>query len=344
MALNIPSSRTLGFGDFTTGLNTGANLFNSLMNPKLKREEMAQADIHHKNNLGFKMQQLEQQALHHKQNYGMALEQLQMAKDEAPWKRKELEARANYHQAKMDDITNTQNLINQYFNTGEFNAPDQGMPTQPSVMGATPQGGMQPDSQQVQPPSMEQVQQGFGKRPKVHPVIAAAIEKKFGYNPNKPTEEEKSEQRMGEFFAKEKYKAEQKGNVDLTNITPATRTKYQDVIREVNSIMPIMKELVEQGGESYTGLGTAADKKYLGKVKRIADVYMKAKKWPNTDKARNDAIELFKKGWSESPEQYKSRMQELEAELNHEAQLATNALKGGKSEVDKNESDPLGIL
>jgi hypothetical protein len=57
---------------------------------------------------------------------------------------------------------------------------------------------------------------------------------------------------------------------------------------------------------------------------------MKAKGWPNTREARHDAIELFKRGFNESPEQYKDRMQDMENELTHEANLATSALEGGK--------------
>lgn len=153
------------------------------------------------------------------------------------------------------------------------------------------------------------------------------------------SDEQKKQDRMQEFIDRENIKNQMKKQSDLTEITPTTRTKYQNIIREVNSIMPVMKELVEHGGESYTGIGTASDLKYLGKIKRIADVYMKAKSWPNTDTARKDAIQLFKRGSFETAKQYKSRMKELEDELKYESSLATNALKGGRSEVVNNSSE-----
>lgn len=314
----IPSIDVSGFGDFRGGLQSGGNLLQQIMQPIMQQRGMNQADIHHKNNLGFKMQQLEQQGLQHKQNLGIALEQLEMAKALQPWKVKEAAAKVAYHQAQAQDLANTQNLISQFMGQG---------------------GGMQPPQQmpQVSAPGQEQIQQGFSAPPaqnaiaNMNPALAGLFKKKTGIDPYAESPQMKSERAFGDFVKKEQFKQGQKEGLDLTTITPATRTKYQDVIREVNSIMPVMNELVEGGGENITGFGTAGDLKYLGKIKRIADVYMKAKNWPNTDKARNDAIQLFKKGWSESAAQYKSRMQELQTELNEESKLATIALKSGKS-------------
>ena len=179
------------------------------------------------------------------------------------------------------------------------------------------------------------------------PLQRSIIEKATGLNlkaaPESP--EAKKALEIETFKEKERIKAENQRDKDLTEITPTERTRYQSIIREVNSIMPVMKELVDQGGESNTYLGTANDLKYLGKVKRIADVYMKAKGWPNTDTARNDAIALFKRGKLESKSAYKSRMQELQNELIHESSLAENALGSGRvSSTSSSEKDPLGIM
>jgi len=192
---------------------------------------------------------------------------------------------------------------------------------------------------------------GTGKAPDfsgMTPLQQSIIEKATGLKLKAPqqTPEQKEKSALDLFEKKEKIKSDNQRNKDLTELTPTERTRYQAVVREVNSISPVMSDLVKNGGEAITKAKTANDLKYLGKVKRIADVYMKAKGWPNTNEARNDAIELFKRGAGESNSAYKSRMKELEDELMHEVSLAEGALGTGRVESSSKSSskDPLGIM
>lgn len=254
-------------GDFTSGLNTGANLFQQLIAPRIQQAQLQQQWQQHLNNLAIQQQQQERLAQAEARNAELH-----------PWKR-------------LFEQTRAENESKKY----------------------------SPEKQKLETDAIRAKIDELNSRAAKNRDTAPAL-----------TPEEKRAQRISEFREKEKIKGENKRNADLTELTPASRTKYQEIVREVNSIMPVMKELVEQGGEKFTGFKSANDLKYLGKITRIADVYMKAKGWPNTREARHDAIELFKRGFNESPEQYKTRMEDMQNELLHEAGLATSALEGGK--------------
>jgi hypothetical protein len=164
-----------------------------------------------------------------------------------------------YKLAQIDDFLSQvaerqadQTLLQQFMNNqgGQTSGdPMQNMEqqqAQPS-MGPVPQSPMgfpqqeRQMSQNVAPPSLGQIQQGFGQ--KAHPYVAARLKKKFGYDPNEETPEEKAAQRISEFKEKEDYKYEKKKK-DMTEVTPATRNEAQRIITATNSIVPLLNDLI----------------------------------------------------------------------------------------------------
>ena len=286
------------------GVESGTTMFSNLLGRGLQQAQMRQAWQQHLHNLEIQRQQQARLA-----------EELALAKELHPFHMRALERTEQNAPLELELLQAKINAQNQ-------------LATQRS-----------PEYLQKQYEALNRV---FGAQagnkttaPSQDMIMRGLMKKQLGFDPFAPSEEQKKENRLNEFREKQAIKQESKKAQDLTEITPATRTKYQSIVREVNSIMPVMNELVEEGGENVTHFKTAKDLKYLGKVKRIADVYMKAKGWPNTDTARKDAIELFKKGAFESDDDYQNRMQELADELIYERDLSLNALQGGKTEAQE---------
>lgn len=330
----IPSIDVSGFGDFTRGMQSGGNLFQQMMQPVMQQRGMQQADIHHKNNLGFKMQQLEQQALQHKQNLGISLQQLQMAQDLQPWQVKNLQAKVQYHQAQADALANEQNMLSQIL-SGQFG----GMPANPQVQ---MQGGASGQSS-VSAPPMSQVQEGFTK-PQMHPAAAAIMKKKFNYDPNALTEPEKSQQRMSEFRAKEQYKQDQKSNQDMAQLTPTVRSQVQEEVFAIQKIKPQLQQLINMSPQTYTALGTANDTAYNALLFNLADGLVKAKKLPQTNDSIHKMEDSLRIGKSETQKSYKKRMEKEFEDLEEREKKGLSLLEGKKvSRSSEENNDPWGI-
>lgn len=326
MALNIPMPNTSSFGDFTSGLNTGRGLFDSMMRPKIAREQMAQADVHHKNDLGFKLQQLEQQGIHHKNNLGIALEQLQMAKNMAPWQIKDLQAKVKYHQAQANDLAFTQNLLNQFMGQdgGQLQMP---MMNQPG--------------DNVSPPSMQAVQQGFGggqsANPigEMNPVMAGLIKKKTGIDPYAESPQMKSNREFEQFEKKEQYKQKQKS--DLTKPTQATVTESQKIVNAANSVLPILEKL--RDGDSYgpLSLPSGGKSKYKTRAGMSTDKMMTALKLPNQKESLNLVHQMTHRDVNESPAEFKDRIQMVIDEIIENSNLANEVLVSSKVKQETSE-------
>lgn len=344
MPLGIPLPGSMGDA-FGTGLDSGGNLFARL----LQQRQNEQAQHAFEFNKGLKLKQMAAQEK--LEPYQMQLLQARIAAQQAAARKNEFESdpakKAEYIRHLMSALTGGQMGMQDAPTEGpqmggfttamDANGPQQtpiqfpGMAPEPQVQSPLPGFGM---GQQAAPrpraPDFSQLND-FQK---------AILKQQTGIDlTHKETPQEKDQRALALFMEKERFKNEAKSSSDLTELTPQTRSKYQSIIREVDSVMPVMNDLVEKGGQSMSGIGTANDLKYVGKIKRIADVYMKAKGWPNTDTARNDAIQLFKMGFWESKEDYKDRMTELQQELIHEKSLANQALKSKRVSSSTSNSD-----
>lgn len=344
MSLGIPLPGSFGKA-FGEGLDTGSTLISRIMQPILQREGDQRQWAQHQQSIAQQEAQLQQAWQQHLQELAIRQAQEQRLAEREPYERQELQARTGYHNAQSKGLAFDQTLLQQLLDaqgmgqTGGY----QGGNNMPPPM-SSPQGG--PQSQFNPPPGMEgqrAPQQGGMGNIADNPILAGLIKKRLGIDVYDESPDKKDQRALENFIKKKQYEQDQKKNEDLTELTPASRTKYQENVREINSVLPVMRELVEKGGEKFTGFSSANDLSYLRKVKRIADVYMKAKGWPNTDKARNDAIELFKRGFNESPEQYKAQMEELEKELLGERDLSIKALSSGKVSMENPTADKIKI-
>ena len=321
----IPLPDVSQFGDFTKGLSTGGNLFQQMMHPVMQQRQMQQADVHHKNNLGFKLQQLEQQGLHHKQNLGVTLEQLKMAQDLHPSQVANLKAQAEYHQAQADDLAFTQNLLNQLMGNGG------GAPQMP-MMGQ--RGDMQPPGPNVAPPSMQTIQQGFGGAPtsnpmsEMNPAVAGLIKKKTGIDPYAESPSMKSNREFQQFKDKEQYKLQQKS--DLTKPTQSTVTENQKIVNAANSVLPILEKL--RDGESYGPLSfpSGGKSKYKTRAGMSTDKMMTALKLPNQKESLNLVHQMTHRDVNESPAEFKERVQMVIDEIIENSTLANEVLTSSK--------------
>lgn len=355
MATRIPLPG-LGGEALQRGVEAGTGMFNQLIGQGVNLGKMYQQGQQFEKELAQRWQQhLQEMEIRRAYHAHLAEQekrlwaQHQLAAQLQPWQIKLLEQQAGHHQAQTNDLTFQQDYMNRLLNGGNIGEEEEILPNLPtySTVPDINLGSIVPSipGYTFENPQPERLPQS--KNPKINKqaIISGLSKKKFGFDPFEETQDQKDMREMEKFKEKENYKAEQKKNSDLTELTPASRTKYQEVIREVDSIMPVLDELIEKGGERTTFFGTAKDTSYERKVKRIADVYMKAKGWPNTDTARNDAIQLFKRRKTESDDEYKAEMQALKAELMHERNLSESALSSGK--VNNNHSvennDPFGL-
>lgn len=293
MAIPLPGS----FGDaFGKGIDTGSTLFQRMIQPVLERKKM------------------EQQAAQYQQDYGLRQQKEQRLAEMHPFQVAQARFQQEQQPLMMDALKAKIAQSNASAKKSAYDADPQAQfkalqEIMSAIKGGAPTTG-------GGAPTTNDAFQG-------DPILAQFVKKTFGVDPNHETPGMKQERDLDTF----QKKINLKNNAAQDVPTQATVTANQKTIQEVNSVMPLMNKLVEEGGEKLTAGKTAADAKYLGRIKRIADVYMKAKGWPNTDTARNDAIALFKRGFNESPAEYKERMEEIRDELVHERNLSSEALK-----------------
>jgi hypothetical protein len=262
-----------------------------------------------------------------------------------------------YKLAQIDDFLSQvaerqadQTLLQQFMNNqgGQTSGdPMQNMEqqqAQPS-MGPVPQSPMgfpqqeRQMSQNVAPPSLGQIQQGFGQ--KAHPYVAARLKKKFGYDPNEETPEEKAAQRISEFKEKEDYKYEKKKK-DMTEVTPATRNEAQRIITATNSIVPLLNDLINMDipNQNFALLSPNDQAKYKRKSFLAADKLMTISKLPRIQESLHGSLELLRMGNFEDPALFKEGLKELRTSILDEAKDQQELLKTGKiPEVSLNFSE-----
>lgn len=260
----------------------------------------------------YQIANYEHQAAMHPLEMMAKQQQLQQAQQLGPLQVQNMQAQTDYHRAQAEDLANQQRMIEQFMNS---------------------QGGQQPPmgiTPRVEGPTQEQIQQAFSK-PRVHPAVAAAVKKKFGYDPNELTEDEKSQKRMAEFREKEAIKLQNKGELDLTMPTKAVITANQNVITAANNIIPQIQELKKMSiPNQLVNISPDQNQKYLGTSNAVADGLMAAFGWPKTDQALSMAKQMVRRGKLESEDAYKKRLDGLIGELEHRRKASNEILNASK--------------
>lgn len=312
--------------------------------------------------------QLEQQKLEHQDSHAIQMQQQARLAELQPYVIEQYKQQAAKHpyiiaqyeqaqqlaplerQYKMSQINNLiseqaqrefdQEFVQKFMN-GQ-NGP-QGMPGQPDMQQPMPQpnGGppgmvvgapRTPSMGNVPPPSMEQLQNGFGGQA-MHPILAAKMKKLTGWDPNELSPEQKRMTEIKQFREKEEIKKQMKGEADLASPTKATVTSNQSVITASNNIIPQIEHLKKME-IPYAGTGaiTSPDKyaKYEAQSNAIADGLMAAFGWPKTDQALQMAKQMVKRKPLESEGSYKARLNEIIGELKHRRASAHELLSSSK--------------
>jgi hypothetical protein len=343
MALNIPMPNLDRNGIFE-GLVAGNQI-------RDRRRQMEMEQKHHENT--YAIQQQQQARLAELQPYlideykqkaalqPFIIQQYQQAQQLAPLERQLKISQINAVISEQAQKEFDQNLIKQFMygqsgaQPNPIQAPAQ-EPTNPMQMpgqapGQVPmgQGQGQPT---MAPPSMEQLQQGFGGQ-QMHPIVAARLKKLTGWDPNELTPEQKRASDIQQFREKEEIKKQMKGEVNLSAPTRATVTANQSVITAANNIIPQIEQL-KKLSIPYAGSGalTSPDKyaKYEAQSNAIADGLMAAFGWPKTDQALQMAKQMVKRKPLESENSYKTRLGEVVKELQHRRTSAHDLLSNSK--------------
>jgi hypothetical protein len=329
MALNIPMPNLDRNGIFE-GLIAGNQI-------RDRRRQMEMEQKHHENT--YAIQQQQQARLAELQPYlideykqkaalqPFIIQKYQEAQQLAPLERQLKMAQINSAISEQAQKEFDQNLIKQfmYGQSGQMGG-------QPNPMEAPEQEPMGQSQPTMAPPSMAQIQQGFGGQ-QIHPALAAKMKKLTGWDPNELTPEQKRASDIQQFREKEEIKKQMKGEVNLSAPTRATVTANQSVITAANNIIPQIEQL-KKLSIPYAGSGalTSPDKyaKYEAQSNAIADGLMAAFGWPKTDQALQMAKQMVKRKPLESENSYKTRLGEVVKELQHRRTSAHDLLSNSK--------------
>lgn len=364
MAIPLPSQP----GDaFLKGAETGSSMFTRIMQPILQRQQMAmqqqqmeqQQQQHLRNaaireqqearlgqmmpyqikNMLAQISQREQQGVNAQQEMQFKQKRLDQADQMMPIQIQNMQAQADFNAAKAQDMKLNQQLMSKFMN-------QQGGQQDPSMQAGFQQNPFMQESD-MQAPSREQIQEGFGGQ-KIDPMVSAAIKKRLGYDPNALVEEKNKLER----------------SLDLTRPTQATVTRAQKVITASNDIIPLIEDLVQAEDlgwwDNMTGLPTDEVSKYKAKTALLKDKLMTAFSLPQTDKALKEVDSMVTRQKLESPGAYKERFGELAREVRTARKNANEVLNSSKvaplreSSDDReanntvsrssSENDPLGLL
>jgi len=267
------------------------------------------------------------------------MEQYKQAAQLAPLERQYKMAQINNAISEQAQREFDQNFVKQFMG-GQMGG--QGSPMQqpaaqmPGQQSGMPQGQGQP---MVAPPSMEQIQQGFGGQ-NMHPALAAKMKKLTGWDPNELSPEQKDAKNLELFKKKEEYKK----NQDLSKPTTATVTKQQSIISGGNAAkynLKILKSLpspVHFGDFSFSP-DDFAD--YEGAVETLLDNLLEVRGLTGTSENKQAARKEISRRDRESDKNYQNRLDRLDKEIDHRMKLASDINANKKVEVQhESNSEP----
>jgi hypothetical protein len=343
MALNIPMPNLDRNGIFE-GLVAGNQI-------RDRRRQMEMEQKHHENT--YAIQQQQQARLAELQPYlideykqkaalqPFIIQQYQQAQQLAPLERQLKISQINAVISEQAQKEFDQNLIKQFMygqsgaQPNPIQAPAQ-EPTNPMQMpgqapGQVPmgQGQGQPT---MAPPSMEQLQQGFGGQ-QMHPIVAARLKKLTGWDPNELTPEQKRAADLQLFREKEQIKNKIKGEADLSAPTKSVISTNQNIVNAVNNVIPQLEELKKiKTPNLATGKVTDPDvyADYETATDAAADSLMASFKWLGIQASLDMAKGMTKRRPLESEKGYHNRLDKLADELDMRRKNAYEVYAGSK--------------
>jgi hypothetical protein len=257
------------------------------------------------------------------------MEQYKQAQALAPLERQLKMAQINAAISEQAQKEFDQNFVKQFMG-GQMGG--QGSPMhQPGVQMPGQQSMPQAGQPNVAPPSMEQLQQGFGGH-NVHPVVAAKMKKLSGWDPNEQTPDQKRQAEMQQFQEKEKFKADQKRNIDLTEVTPANRTAAQKVIVAANEVRPLLAQLIATDVPgAKTGVFSPEQQALANSIKNLsADDLMAIFSLPKDQHSSKMVEQMVTRQPFEGIDAYRKRLKWLDGRIEHKEKGASHLLKSGK--------------
>jgi hypothetical protein len=322
------------------GVEHGTSAFANLLGQGIQRAQMHQAHAHHQDTHAIQQQQqarlaelqpyvieqYKQQAAAHP----YIIEQYKQAAALAPYEQQRKIAEINNFVSQQAQREFDQNFVKQFMG-GQMGG--QGSPMQqpaaqiPGQQSGMPQGQGQP---MVAPPSMQQIQQGFGGQ-QTHPALAAKMKKLTGWDPNELSQEQKDANSLELFKKKEEYKKDQ----DLNKPTTATVTKQQSIISGGNAAKHNLKRLKSLSAPIHFGDYSFSPNEYAdyeGAVESLLDNLLEVRGLSGTSENKQAARKEISRRDRESEANWKKRLDILDKEIDHRMKLASDINKTKKVE------------
>lgn len=273
------------------GINTGSSLISRIMQPIIQREQLAQQQKQHMEDLALRNKQF--------QHSGMF--------DDL--RRKIME----------QQLLRTTHLNDPNYEFNEFNRLFGGENTQSSTpVGRPGEGGGLFNAEELEKPTTKSKSPFDFERLKTDPAMRAWFIHKFKFDPlamSAQSPAEKQAAQISTFREKEKIKNENRAG-QLNNLTAPIKTKYQSVIGGATSALPILKDLIEKvkkGEVPGQLIGSVfkrnAQANYKAEISTLLDGIRNAYTIPNTDSGTTKAEDKVLRKNGESDTNYAARLE-----------------------------------
>lgn len=301
MALNIPLPGQ-PFDSFLKGANTTSGMMQRAIANQLQQQQMQQAWKQHMQNLAIRQQQEKRAADLHPFAISAAENQQKLF----PYQLESMQAQTESARALANTRKRKMDFMEQLFGGG---LGPQGMQSPVGGGGYTP----------------EQI---------------AAAKALYGIDLNIETPEMKKQRELDTFQQKEDYKNEQKKNLDRTIPTESTRTANQKVITSVNTVLPVLDDLMKEEVPGTIGGFFQRDKSSASNAltNLAVDELMTIFNLPKDQHSTKLAEEMVRRQFGESLPAYRKRLNSLKQRVVHRRQSALELLEGGKVKSEDSHS------
>ena len=328
------------------GMNTGTNIFNSIMTPILHREQQKQLENHFNQELALKKQQ--EQRLGANSGLNRQLLQQQILN----WQHKN-DPNYEFNQFKaLQDMIMGGGQPGGQQGGAAMPTPQETQPTQETGEGMgmfSPEGMQQAQkSQQQSPQESPQGTPGMNfDALRQNPMLRGFFKHKFGFDPLAAvpqTPEEKQAAALDLFRKKEEIKNEKEAAMpaaiktlheNIIHLSPKADAAIEHIINMPSPLEPYGLGFIKSGQKAAHNKAVTA----------AAENYSKAKGWPNTKGSIEKAESILQRGNFETDYDYHKRLREYQEELRNGIISSNQFLHPGKQQSESNikSNDPLGI-
>ena len=153
----------------------------------------------------------------------------------------------------------------------------------------------------------------------------------------KETPEQKDQRALKLWEEKEKRKKENKSNQDFTEITPTVRTGAQQAIIAVDTVLPLLEDLLQEDiPEAYTKIFSPNQNALITAISSLGeDELMSVFKLPKVEASLEKIEQMVTRQKGESAEAFKKRLGDLTKRVEHRRAANVSILKSGKIPLER---------